>query len=72
MSDDQGHFTAQFFNFLFLFIFFPSWLLLYIVSDYCITSQENESRLVDVEFYIDVVMTMTKIMIMTTADMVVI
>ena len=42
----QGHFTAQFFNFLFLFIFSPSWLLRYIVSDYCITSQENESRLV--------------------------
>jgi len=54
------------------FSLFPSWLLRYIVSDYCITSQENESRLVDVEFYIGVVMTMTKIMIMTTTDMVVI
>ena len=42
----QGHFTAQFFQFFVSFLFFPSWLLRYIVSDYCITSQENESRLV--------------------------
>ena len=47
-------------------------MLCFIVRDYFITSQENESRLVDVEFDISVVMTMTKIMITTTADMVVI
>jgi len=40
----QGRFTAQFFNFLLLFIF-PQAVCFDIVTDYCITSQENESRL---------------------------
>jgi hypothetical protein len=40
----QGRFTAQFFNFLLLLIF-PQAVCLDIVIDYCITSQENESRL---------------------------
>jgi len=40
----QGRFTAQFFNFLLLFIF-PQAVCFDIVIDYCITSQENESRL---------------------------
>ena len=40
----QGRFTAQFFNFLLLFIFTQA-VCFDIVIDYCITSQENESRL---------------------------
>lgn len=40
----QGRFTAQFFNFLLLFIF-PQAVCFDIVIDYCITSQENDSRL---------------------------
>jgi len=40
----QGRFTAQFFNFLLLFIFTQA-VCFNIVIDYCITSQENESRL---------------------------
>ena len=40
----QGRFTAQFFIFLLLFIFTQA-VCFDIVIDYCITSQENESRL---------------------------
>jgi len=40
----QGRFTAQFFNFLLLFIFTQA-VCFDIVIDYCITSQENDSRL---------------------------
>jgi len=41
----QGRFTAQFFQFFVAFHFLPQAVCFDIVLDYCITSQENESRL---------------------------
>jgi len=67
MGISQPYFSI----FCFIFIFFPSWLLRYIVGYYASHHKRmNLGKLVDVEFNISVIMTMIKIM--TTSDVIVI